>query len=125
MHSGRPKDHAGPAAYFQGPEEGLGDEHNLQDRQDKVCRGCRIWIGRLVVGPVEGVGECILGEDTDRIEEVGGNLAGRGSGVLFLGMAGRKPGFGTDMPWDYKRHPPVHLRHTDRSLELMEDDASA
>lgn len=77
MHSGRPMDHSGPAVDCHCPEDGVGDEHNLQDRKDKACLGSRNWIGRSGVGLVEEVEECILGEGIDRVEEAGGSFAAR------------------------------------------------
>lgn len=89
--------HFDPAVDSRCPEEGVGDEKTLQDRKDKACWSFRNWIGRSGVGPVEEVGECILGEGTDRVE-VGESLAGRDSGASFLVMAPRRPWFGMDMP---------------------------
>lgn len=90
-------DHSDPAVNSRCPEEGVGGEDNLQDRKDKACLGFRNWIGRSGVGPVEEVGECILGEGTDRVE-VGGSLAGMDSDASFLVMAPLRPWLGMDMP---------------------------
>lgn len=116
-------DHSDPAVDSRCPEV-VDYDNDLQDRKDKPCWGFRNWIGRSVVGPVEEVGECILGEGTDRVE-VGDSLAGRDLGASFLEMTPRRPWFGTDMSWDYTRHPWAHLRHTDRSLDPGVNDASA
>lgn len=125
MHLGRPMDHSGPVVDCHCPAKKVGDEHNLQDRKDKACPDSRSWIEYSGAGPVEEVGGCILAEGIERVEEVGGRLAGRGSGASFPAMAPRRPAFGRDMPWDYTRHPWAHLRHMGRSLDPVVNDASA
>lgn len=118
MHSGRPMDHSGPVVDCHCLAKEVGDEHNLQDRKDKACPDSRNWIEYSGVGPVEEVGGCILAEGIDHVE-------GMGSGASFPGMTPRRPGVGRDMPWDYTHHPWAHLRHMDRSLDPVVNDASA
>lgn len=74
---------------------------------------------------MEEVEGCTLGEGIDRVEEVEGSLAGRNSSASFLVGVPQRSGFGRDKPWDYTRHPWAHLRHMDRGLDPVVDDASA